>query len=95
MTTQHALQKLVRRLHRNLFNSLPNTGPREVDISRLKPMHVAFAVPEYSVEFDVQLNRQAAQTLETPLPAIPYADRDLATSSRFMPEPRDLKDQDR
>jgi hypothetical protein len=95
MTTQHVLQKMIRRLHRNLFNSLPNNGAQEVDISRLKPIHAAFALPEYSVEFDVHLSRQAAQSLETPPPAIPYADRVLMTSSRFTPEPWDLQDQDR
>jgi hypothetical protein len=95
MTTKHVLQKMVRRLHRNLFHSVPNPGPREVDLSRLKPVHAAFAVPEYSVEFDVHFSKQAMQSLETILPTIPYEDRVLVTSSRFTPEPWDLKDQDR
>jgi hypothetical protein len=95
MTTQRAIQKFVRRLHRSLFHSVPNSGPSEIDLSRLKPIHAAFALPEYSVEFDVHLRRRAAQTLETPPPAIPYADRVLVTPSRFRHEPWDLKDQDR
>jgi hypothetical protein len=64
MTAKHALQKIVRRLHRNFFHSVPNTGPREVDLSRLKPV-ITYEAQEYSIEFDVRFNRRTMQTLET------------------------------
>jgi hypothetical protein len=64
MTAKHTLQKIVRSLHRNIFCSVPNTGPREVDLSRLKPV-VAYETWGYSIEFDVHFNRQAMKTLET------------------------------
>jgi hypothetical protein len=39
MNTRLTLQKFFRGLHRNLFHSVPNRGPREVDLSRLQPIH--------------------------------------------------------
>jgi hypothetical protein len=64
MTTKHALRKMVRSLHRNIFHSVPNTGPREIDLSKLKPPG-ACDVQEYAIESDVHFNRRAMQTLET------------------------------
>jgi hypothetical protein len=61
--TKH-LQKIVRSWHRNFFHSVPNTGPREVDLSRLKPV-ITCEAQEYSIEFDVHFNRRTMQTLET------------------------------
>jgi hypothetical protein len=61
--TKH-LQKIVRSWHRNIFHSVPNTGPREVDLSKLKPV-ITYEAQEYSIEFDMHFNRRAMQTLET------------------------------
>ena len=94
MAAQHALQKIVQSLHRKVFQSVPNTGPQEIDLSGLKPV-VAYEVEEYSIEIDVHFSKQAMQSLETILPTIPYEDRVPVTSSKFIPEPWDLEDQKR
>jgi hypothetical protein len=91
MTAKHALQTIVQSLHRHFFHSVPNTGPREVDLSRLKSV-VAHEVQEYSIEIDVHFTKQAMQSLESILPTIPYEDRVLVTSSKFTPEPWDAND---
>lgn len=52
MTTQHVMKKLVRRLHRNLFLSVPNSGPREIDLSRLRPAQDAtLEMPAFPLQF--------------------------------------------
>lgn len=45
MTTKYALQKFVRRLHRSLFQSVSNGGLKEIDLSRLSPVHMRLDVP--------------------------------------------------
>jgi hypothetical protein len=45
MTTPRVLQKFVRRLHRSLFQSVPNGGLKEIDLSRLSPVHLRLEVP--------------------------------------------------
>jgi hypothetical protein len=45
MTTPRVLQKFVRRLYRNLFQSVPNGGLKEIDLSRLSPVHLRLEMP--------------------------------------------------
>jgi hypothetical protein len=45
MTTPRVLQKFVRRLHRSLFHSVPNGGLKEIDLSRLSPVHLRLEMP--------------------------------------------------
>jgi hypothetical protein len=45
MTTPRVLQKFVRRLYRNLFHSVPNGGQKEIDLSRLSPVHLNLEMP--------------------------------------------------
>jgi hypothetical protein len=49
MTTQRVLQKFVRRLYRNLFHSVPNGGQKEIDLSRLSPVHLNLEMPALRV----------------------------------------------
>jgi hypothetical protein len=78
MITQHAMNKFVRRLHRNLFLSVPNSGPREIDLSRLRPaQNATLKMPAFSVQFAMQFTQQT-----------------LITSSRFAPEPWDTSNQE-
>jgi hypothetical protein len=52
MTTQHALHKLARRLHRNLFLSVPNGGQKEIDLSRLRPaQNATLEMPVFAIQF--------------------------------------------
>jgi hypothetical protein len=79
MTTNHVMKKFVRRLHRNLFLSVPNNGPQEIDLSRLRPaQNATLEMPAFPTQFDMQFVQQT-----------------LITSSRFAPEPWDASNQDR
>jgi hypothetical protein len=49
MTTPRVLQKFIRRLHRNLFQSVPNGGLKEIDLSRLSPVHLNLEMPALRV----------------------------------------------
>lgn len=52
MTTSHVLKKFARRLHRNLFLSVPNTGPQEIDLSRLRPtQNATLEMPAFPMQF--------------------------------------------
>lgn len=80
MTTDHVMKKFVRRLHRNLFLSVPNSGPREIDLSRLRPAQNAMLeMPALPMQFPMQFDMQFTQ-------------QTLITSSRFVPEPWDVSD---
>jgi hypothetical protein len=89
--TKH-LQKIVRSLHRNIFHSVPNTGPREIDLSELKPV-ITCEPQEYSIEFDVYRNLRANKKPEAS-PAILFAQQNRIASSAFTPEPWDIGNQD-
>ena len=55
MTTQNVLQKIVRSLHRSLFHSVPNSGPQEVDLSRLRPIqNMTHQRPIFNLQFTQQ-----------------------------------------
>jgi hypothetical protein len=77
MTTQHVMKKFVRRLHRNLFLSVPNSGPREIDLSRLRPaQNATLEMPVFPMQFAMQF-------------ALQFTQQTLVTSSQFVPEPWD------
>jgi hypothetical protein len=79
MTTNHVMKKFARRLHRNLFLSVPNSGPREIDLSRLQPAQdVTLEMPHFAMQFAMQFVEQ------TPI-----------TSSQFVPESWEVSKQDR
>jgi hypothetical protein len=65
MNTQLALQKFVRGLHRHLFHSMPNRGPREVDLSKLLP--VQNRAREWPV-IGMQFTERAQMTLNNVVP---------------------------
>jgi hypothetical protein len=82
MTTNHVLRKFARRLHRNLFLSVPNNGPQEIDLSRLRPaQNATLEMPAFPMQFPMQFDMQFVQ-------------QTLITSSQFVPEPWDAN-QDR
>jgi hypothetical protein len=79
MTTLHVLQKFARRLHRNLFLSVPNSGQKEIDLSKLRPaQNATLEMPAFALPFDMQFTQQT-----------------LITSNQFTPEPWDANNQDR
>jgi hypothetical protein len=45
MTSKNVLQKFVRCLYHNLFHSVPNGGLKEIDLSRLSPVHLRLETP--------------------------------------------------
>jgi hypothetical protein len=47
MNTQKILRKFARRLHRSLFQSIPNDAPAHVDLSKLRPA-------QYGLEMQMQ-----------------------------------------
>jgi hypothetical protein len=44
------IRRFFRRLHRSLLNSVPNDGPQEIDLSKLKP-HDHPQDLEFSIEW--------------------------------------------
>jgi hypothetical protein len=83
MTTNHVLQKFARRLHRNLFLSVPNNGQQEIDLSKLRPaQNATLEMPALPIQFPMQFDLQFVQ-------------QTLITSSQFTPEPWDANHQDR
>jgi hypothetical protein len=76
MTTDHVMKKFARRLHRSLFLSVPNNGPQEIDLSRLRPaQNATLEMPAFPMQFDMQFTQQT-----------------LITSDQFAPEPYDVSD---
>ena len=88
MTAQHVLKKFARRLHRNLFLSVPNSGS-EIDLSRLRPaQNATLEMPTFTMPaFTMPAFTMPAFTMQ-------FAEQTLIASSRFAPEPWDLN-QDR
>jgi hypothetical protein len=79
MTTNHVMKKFARRLHRNLFLSVPNSGQTEIDLSKLQPaQNTTLELPAFPTQFDMQFVQQI-----------------LVTSSRFAPEPWDASNRNR
>jgi hypothetical protein len=79
MTTNHVMKKFARRLHRNLFLSVPNSGQTEIDLSKLRPaQNATLELPAFPTQFDMQFVQQI-----------------LVTWSRFAPEPWDVSNRNR
>jgi hypothetical protein len=52
MNNHRVLQKFIRSLHRNIFQSVPNDGPTEVDLSRLQPaQNATLEMPVFALNF--------------------------------------------
>jgi hypothetical protein len=67
MTAKHVMKKLVRRLHRNLFLSVPNSGPQEIDLSRLRPVqNLTLERPVFNLQFAEQAQRLASRFVLEP-----------------------------
>ena len=74
MTAKHVLKKLIRRLHRHFFQSVPN-GRSEIDLSRLRPaQNATLEMPAFTM----------------PIFAMQFAEQTLIASSQFAPEPWDV-----
>jgi hypothetical protein len=84
VTTNHVMKKFARRLHRNLFLSVPNNGQQEIDLSKLRPaQNATLEIPAFPTQLDVQLDVQFDMQL---------VEQTLVTSSQFTPEPYDVSD---
>jgi hypothetical protein len=77
MTTTHVMKKFVRRLHRHHLLSVPDSGPREIDLSRLRPaQNATLEMPAVPIEFDKQFVQQ------TVIPSSQFAPEPLGASDR-------------
>jgi hypothetical protein len=52
MNSHRVLQKFIRSLHRNIFQSVPNDGPSEMDLSRLQSaQNATLEMPAFTLNF--------------------------------------------